>query len=238
MRAEMGSIPHPRLPRLTTPKARKENPIENIPRRELPRRGPLPRLRVRLVCPFAFPSRGSPSQPLKKKQSGTHHFTRKKKNGIQRQNDRVPCSSALGVVFRVRPPYVCKSHDECECERCSKQSALYRCFCVGFLEFLTFGVLAKSTYECLGTFRIFSFLDSTLKINNIVVVSCSFSVSPLSPPSPPPRRCRRRLDNNTNESIIKIGWSTQLRRKKSEERNGGHQNGIIGRIHRDSFSPA
>ena len=49
----------------------------------------------------------------------------------------------------------------------------------------------KSTYECLGTFRIFSFLDSTLKINNIVVVSCSFSVSPLSPPSPPPRRCRR-----------------------------------------------
>ena len=78
MRAEMGSIPHPRLPRLTTPKARKENPIENIPRRALPRRGPLPRLRVRLVCPFAFPSRGSPSQPLKQKQSGTHHFTRKK----------------------------------------------------------------------------------------------------------------------------------------------------------------
>ena len=129
--------------RVTT--TRKENPIENIPRRALPRRGPLPRLRVRLVCPFAFPSRGSPSQPLKQKQSGTHHFTRKK-IGIQRQNDRVPCSSALGVVFRVRPPYVCKSHDECECERCSKQSALYRCFCVGFLEFLTFWVLAKSTY--------------------------------------------------------------------------------------------
>ena len=145
MRAEMGSIPHPRLPRLTTPKARKENPIENIPRRALPRRGPLPRLRVRLVCPFAFPSRGSPSQPLKKNKAG-RIILREKKIGIQRQNDRVPCSSALGVVFRVRPPYVCKSHDECECERCSKQSALYRCFCVGFLEFLTFGILAKSTY--------------------------------------------------------------------------------------------
>ena len=146
MRAEMGSIPHPRLPRLTTPKARKENPIENIPRRALPRRGPIPRLRVRLVCPFAFPSRGSPSQPLKKnKQGGTHHILREKKIGIQRQNDRVPCSSALGVIFWVRPPYVCKSHDECECERCSKRCA-YRCFLCGIVRKATlFWVLAQKT---------------------------------------------------------------------------------------------
>ena len=76
---------------------------------------------------------------------------REKKIGIQRQNDRVPCSSALGVVFRVRPPYVCKSHDECECERCSKQSALYRCFCVGFLEFLkAFLGPCPTVCECLG----------------------------------------------------------------------------------------
>ena len=130
--------------RVTT--TRKENPIENIPRRALPRRGPLPRLRVRLVCPFAFPSRGSPSQPLKKKNKvGRITFYAKKKIGIQRQNDRVPCSSALGIIFWVRPPYVCKSHDECECERCSKRCA-YRCFLCGIVRKATlFWVLAQKT---------------------------------------------------------------------------------------------
>ena len=128
--------------RVTT--TQKENPIENIPRRALPRRGPLPRLRVRLVCPFAFPSRGSPSQPLKKNKVG-RIILREKKIGIQRQNDRVPCSSALGVIFWVRPPHVCKSHDECECERCSKRCA-YRCFLCGIFRKATlFWVLAQKT---------------------------------------------------------------------------------------------
>ena len=141
MRAEMGSISHPRLPRDDDTK-RKSNRKHSASRTSASRSTPTPSRPSRL----SLPSRGSPVQPLKKnKQGGTHHILREKKNGIQRQNDRVPCSSALGVIFWVRPPYVCKSHDECECERCSKQSALYRCFCVGFLEFLhTFWVLAKS----------------------------------------------------------------------------------------------
>ena len=126
MRAEMGSISHPRLPRDDDTK-RKSNRKHSASRTSASRSTPTPSRPSRLP----LPSRGSPSQPLKKnKQGGTHHILREKKIGIQRQNDRVPCSSALGVIFWVRPPYVCKSHDECECERCSKRCA-YRCFLCG-----------------------------------------------------------------------------------------------------------
>ena len=62
--------------RVTT--TRKENPIENIPRRALPRRGPLPT--PSRPSRLSLPSRGSPVQPLKKnKQGGTHHILREKK---------------------------------------------------------------------------------------------------------------------------------------------------------------
>ena len=151
MRAEMGSISHPRLPRDDDTK-RKSNRKHSASRTSASRSTPTPSRPSRL--PLRFSIARKPFTAAKKNKVG-RIILREKKIGIQRRNDRVPCSSALGVVFRVRPPYVCKSHDECECERCSKQSALYRCFCVGFLEFLhTFWVLAKSN-KSMRVFRDF-----------------------------------------------------------------------------------
>ena len=142
MRAEMGSISHPRGLLRDDDTKRKSNRKHSASRTSASRSTPTPSRPSRL----SLPSRGSPLQPLKKnKQGGTHHILREKKIGIQRQNDRVPCSSALGVIFWVRPPYVCKSHDECECERCSKRCA-YRCFLCGIVRKATlFWVLAQKT---------------------------------------------------------------------------------------------
>ena len=144
MRAEMGSISHPRgLPRDDDTK-RKSNRKHSASRTSASRSTPTPSRPSRL--PLRFSIARKPFTAAKKKNKvGRITFYAKKKIGIQRQNDRVPCSSALGVIFWVRPPYVCKSHDECECERCSKRCA-YRCFLCGIFRKATlFWVLAQKT---------------------------------------------------------------------------------------------
>ena len=143
MRAEMGSISHPRgLPRDDDTK-RKYNRKHSASRTSASRSTPTPSRPSRL--PLRFSIARKPFTAAKKKTRWDITFYAKKKIGIQRQNDRVPCSSALGVIFWVRPPYVCKSHDECECERCSKRCA-YRCFLCGIVRKATlFWVLAQKT---------------------------------------------------------------------------------------------
>ena len=141
MRAEMGSISHPRLPRDDDTK-RKSNRKHSASRTSASRSTPTPSRPSRL--PLRFSIARKPFTAAKKNKVG-RIILREKKIGIQRRNDRVPCSSALGVIFWVRPPYVCKSHDECECERCSKRCA-YRCFLCGIFRKATlFWVLAQKT---------------------------------------------------------------------------------------------
>ena len=90
MRAEMGSISHPRLPRDDDTK-RKSNRKHSASRTSASRSTPTPSRPSRL--PLRFPSRGSPSQPLKKTKWDASFYAKKKSE-----------SNAETTAYHARPP--------------------------------------------------------------------------------------------------------------------------------------